>query len=419
MESATHEAGPGISPLPTLISPVRVDADESLSGIHLLCDEAWVWETYCAHFGAPAEIPQRVRATQFRYRPGTRVLVSYVAEWDRGQWIQEEQFTVELAAGESPRAFRFPDDPYLPGLKDAAIASEAIGLLAAHAAMSPRVVLVETVRYRPGTRAVLRHVARWRRARKNEVTLFARVMRPERISRFMAAAEIAAQSGFALPRIAGCWEDGGVVWLASVPGATLRHHIRAGAAPEPSQVLDGLEPLWSAPASSLSSKGLDVRAGFRTTMRLLSSALDDEVLQRMSPVAKALDGFADSWRPTALALNDFYDDQLLLTPEGRLALVDFEAAGPGDPMFDVGNMLAHLRWMAGFGMDPEACDDYRRRLRAAALARFSWQGDDLNLREAFAIFRMSSNPLRQAVSGWQSSVDTALGMAAEALDGTD
>ena len=275
---------------------------------------------------------------------------------------------------------------------------------------------VETVRYRPGTRAVLRHVARWRRARKNEVTLFARVMRPERITRFRVAAEVAAQSGFALPRIAGCWEDGGVVWLAAVPGATLRHHIRAGTAPEPSYVLDGLAPLWSAPAGLVSNEGLDVRAGFQTTVRILSAALDDESMRKMQPVAEIIGGFADSWRPTGSAHNDFYDDQLLLTPEGSLALVDFEEAGPGDALFDVGNMLAHLRWMSEFGMGPEACNDYRRCLRAAALARFGWNADDLNLREAFAIFRMSSNPLRQATNRWQSSVRKALRMAAEALD---
>ena len=175
-------------------------------------------------------------------------------------------------------------------------------------------------------------------------------------------------------------------------------------------------PLWLAPAGPASKRDLDIRAGFQTTLRLLSNALDDEALERMQPVAKVIGAFADSWRPTASAHNDFYDDQLLLTPEGLLALVDFEEAGPGDPMFDVGNMLAHLRWMAGFGMDSEACDDYRQRVRAAALARFDWKTDDLNLREAFAIFRMSSNPLRQAVRGWQSSVAKALGMAGEALD---
>ena len=80
METAAREARPGVWPVPTLISPVKVDADESLSGLHLLFDEAWVWETFCSHFGAPQEIPQRVRVSQFRYRPGTMALVSYVAE---------------------------------------------------------------------------------------------------------------------------------------------------------------------------------------------------------------------------------------------------------------------------------------------------------------------------------------------------
>ena len=39
-----------------------------------------------------------------------------------------------------------------------------------------------------------------------------------------------------------------------------------------------------------------------------------------------------------------YDDQLILTPERELALVDYEEVGPGDPMLDVGNFLAHLSW---------------------------------------------------------------------------
>ena len=72
---------------------------------------------------------------------------------------------------------------------------------------------------------------------------------------------------------------------------------------------------------------------------------------------------------TILAHSDFYDDQVLLTPEGHLALVDFEEIGPGGPLLDVSDMLAHLRWMARFGSAPEAYGAYRRRVRSAALAR--------------------------------------------------
>lgn len=44
---------------------------------------------------------------------------------------------------------------------------------------------------------------------------------------------------------------------------------------------------------------------------------------------KGLDDFVREWRPTALAHNDFYDDQLILTPERELALVDYEEVAPG------------------------------------------------------------------------------------------
>ena len=58
-------------------------------------------------------------------------------------------------------------------------------------------VRVDVVRYRPSGHAVLRH-------RLGRVRFYVRVMRPERVSRLMAAAELVAQSGFALPRLAGC-----------------------------------------------------------------------------------------------------------------------------------------------------------------------------------------------------------------------
>jgi thiamine kinase-like enzyme len=118
-----------------------------------------------------------------------------------------------------------------------------------------------------------------------------------------------------------------------------------------------------------------------------------------------------------LAHNDFYDDQVLVTPDRHLVLVDFEEIGPGDPLFDVGNMLAHLRWMARFGITPEAYNSYYYRMRSAALERFGWDAQELDMREALAIFRLCANPFRRVQRSWPTAIDAGLSLVAEVLAG--
>ena len=154
------------------------------------------------------------------------------------------------------------------------------------------------------------------------------------------------------------------------------------------------------------------------TQRLLSQVLEGEEERRLLKLAMdTLGPFSESWEPSTLAHNDFYDDQVIITPQGQLALADYEEMGPGDPLLDVGNLLAHLRWMARFGISTEQCDLYRRRVRMAALGRFGWDSSELDLREAYAIFRLSGNPFRQLRPNWHQATETGLTMVVEVLDG--
>ena len=404
---------------PVLEPEAALPADEGLPGLPRLFDREWVWQTFCAQFGVPEDPPKRILARQILYRPGAQAIVDYVAEWRWGRWLMESQFAVELAAGKAERFFRYPEDPYLPGLRQAGSGPEAHKLLSRYVPLHPSYLRIETVRYRPGRRAVLRYTARWRRSSVDEATLFVRVLPPARVARLLAASELAEHSGFCLPRLAGCWPEGGVLWVTGVPGKTVRTLIREGASLDPDPILDALAGLWSAPATPGVGRPFDVAAGFHHTRRLLTQVLEDEGARRLlRRVADALRPFAEGWQPSSLAHNDFYDDQLLLTPAGRLVLVDFEEVGPGDPLVDVGNLLANLRWTARFGIAPEACDAYRQRFRSAALSRFGWEARELDLREAFALFRLCTNPLRQLHSDWPRVVETGLALVSEVLDGT-
>ncbi len=66
---------------PAFQPEVKLPTDERLPGLLRLFDSDWVWQTFCEHFGQPEEPPQRIRALQFSYRPGARVVLRHIAIW--------------------------------------------------------------------------------------------------------------------------------------------------------------------------------------------------------------------------------------------------------------------------------------------------------------------------------------------------
>ena len=359
---------------PVIDPQITLPADEGINGFLSLFESDWVWHTYCSELGEPEDLPRRIRAIQLNYRPGRRACVSYSAEWNRGKWIQEDRFAIELTDTGSKRFFRYPDDPHLPGLSGAASPIDADLLLARYTSSSFRRPLVQIMRYRPGSRAVLRYTSR-----QEMQPLFVRVVPPERIGRWLSAADLASKSGFQLPRILGYWEEGGLVWLTGVPGESVRQRIHSGTPPDPASILDGLANLWSSEVDPQQGRTLDILSGFKMTEGLLSHVIPASEQHLVHRLADVLGPFCATWRPSALAHNDFHDDQVVLTPQGRLALVDFDEIGLGDPLLDVANLMAHLRWMARFRNAPEECQAYHRLIRNAALNRFDWDPQDLNM----------------------------------------
>ena len=404
---------PDLLTAPPLFPQVALPEDRGLQEFSRLFDGEWVWRTYCSRFGQPETEPQRLRLRQLSYNPGRRAIVTGVAEWPWDEFVTQDQFAVELARGQPARLFRYPDDPYLPGLADAASAVAASRLLNRYVFVAPvQRVRVDVVRYRPGGHAVLRH-------RLGRVRFYVRVMRPERVSRLTAAAELVAQSGFALPRLAGCWTEGGVVWLSEIPGKNVRKLIRKGHPLDPEPILDNLARLWDTPYAANGRRPFNLLGAYRRARRVFRQVLRDREGPRLTlkRATAALDPFVKSWQPSGLAHNDFYDDQLIRIPDGRLALVDFEEVGLGDPLLDVGNFLAHMRWSAHFGREAEAkaSGAYHRLMRSAALERFGWEERALNLREAVCIFRVCTNPIRHLAPDWPRRLEVGLSLVNEVL----
>lgn len=405
-----------MSDLPAALLHPRaaLPSDSGLPELPSLFEVDWVRHMRRAQVCGSGAEPRRIRLRQFSYNPGRRAVASYAAEWRADEFMPSEQFAVELERGKRARAFLREHDPNLPGLSAASSPEESSKLISKYALSLPaRRVIVDTVRYRPGSRAVLRH-------KVGRVRFYVRVMRPSRVDRLLDAAVIVAQSGFALPRLAGVWREGGVVWLSEMRGKNLRELIRQGARPDPAPLLDGLARLWSAPHPSDESRAFNLASAYRRANRIFRQILrdDEAALMTLKQATRALDPFVSAWRPSATAHNDLYDDQMLLLADGRLAQVDSEEAGPGDPMLDIGNFLAHLRWTARFGSvaNASASGTYHRLLRAAALERFGWQERDLDLREAVCVFRVCTNPIRRLSPDWLHATKSGLALVNQVME---
>ena len=119
--------------------------------------------------------------------------------------------------------------------------------------------------------------------------------------------------------------------------------------------------------------------------------------------------------PNSIAHNDFYDDQLVVLPDGRLALVGFEDIGLGDPMLDIGNFLAHSLWASRFGNQSAAESQLglHAGLRSAALEKFGWAESELAMREAVCVFRICTNAIRRPRAAWMQRVLSGLKLVNE------
>ena len=387
--------------------------DGDLSGFPRLFDGDYVWREYCSRFGERPDDPYRIRIRQLSHDPGRRAIVSYVAEWHPDEFMPDEQFAFEIRRDKSAAVYRYPDDPNLPGLSEAASVESALKLVNRHVLAVPaRRIRVDMVRYRPGNRAVLRH-------RLGRVRFYARVMRPEILEPLLKAAKLTQHSGFVAPRLAGCWKEGGVLWMSEIPGRNLRRYIRRGHRPPPETLLDGLERLWSVPLQQADTRPFNLAGAYRRAKRAFVKALEDDPGGQaiLMDATRFLDPFVKSWTPTHTAHNDFYDDQMLILPDGRISLVDFEETGPGDPMLDVGNFLAHLRYTTHFGKPREsrAKAAYHSIFHAASLDRTQWNSQDLALREAVCLFRVCTNTIRHPRPDWRDRLKRGLVLVSEIL----
>ncbi len=399
---------------PRLEPALAFPQDLHLPELGKLFDVEWVWGAYSGQASESlGNAPERFRVRQFVHRPGRSAFARYEVQWSADEYLPPQHFVVKLERQQSPEYYLYPNDRRLPGLRVEAEAESALCLVNAHVlSLSARRARVGLVRYLPGYRAVLRH-------RMGRVKLYARVARPANVETLLRAYRLTGQSGYVLPNLVGSWSEGGIIWLTEIAGENLRRRIRKGKLPNVEQLLGGLAGLWQGKVEAGSGRGFNLSRAYRSARRSFRHHLRDAASagQLLKEAEQGLGGFVEAWQPSGLAHNDFYDDQLLLMKDGRLALVDFEETGLGDPLLDVGNFLAHLRWSARFGRGRSAvaCQSYHESVLEEALARFGWRRRDLALREAVCLFRVCTNAIRHPQANWESKLEAGLGLVNEVL----
>ncbi len=401
------------SVVPDIAPLVEFPPDQSLPLLTSIFEPEWVSHLLQERHGRWNSVPSLLQVREFSHSRGRTAQVTYEAHWPDEEFLPSEIFTIKVDAEQQVETVLFPYDDRLPGLATAADPEGALSLVNRYVLAVPaRRTEVELVRYRAGNRAVLRQ-------RVGRARFFARAMRPEAVQAHLASRELIIDSDFVVPRLAGVWNEGAVIWMSEIPGRSLRTQIRRSRAPDPIKLLNGLQSIWDLPVPPNHVSRFSLTRAYRRARRgLLHESREDEAVQtELGRAVAVLDPFVEAWRPSGLAHNDFYDDQLLTLRDGRISMVDFEEAGPGDPMLDVGNFLAHLRWAVHLGRSryAQACDQYHSAFREAALERWSWNASELDLREAVCLFRVCTNSVRHPRADWQSQLRVGLGLVNEVI----
>jgi hypothetical protein len=248
----------------------------------------------------------------------------------------------------------FPFDPGLKSLGDLTKIQQGSHISKAMGDILGKDIEIEEYEilgYRMGRRCVLRYAVQIKNGYSHQHRIVAKVFRHSRLKKSMKISTELQKRGFdhnspdgiTVPRILGCDDRLGVIFMEDAPGITL--HFLIGRAIFPDACSVGGRTLRK--LHSLDTDGLEtytIREELGNLQRLL------KLINNMYPE------FGDSFRSKLNDLSnkgpgdapegvfshrDFFDKQLLYS-EPRSTLLDCDNAAMADPALDFGNFIAHL-----------------------------------------------------------------------------
>ncbi|MFB3048507.1 MAG: phosphotransferase, partial [Acidimicrobiia bacterium] len=296
--------------------------------------------------GLLAELGARLvssRIMQVRYVPGRSVTVQYRVEAeqrDGGGKTREifvasagidvpDHVPVLTADGIEIAVWRFPYDPFLPGLAPATDPDQIRGVLE-QLGVTTEQVRLSTRAYRPGRRAVIEVVS-------PQARIFLKVLRPSRIADLQRIHGAMAGS-VPVPHSLGWSEDLGLVAMQAMRGRTLRKALESGTKrlPEAAQLRSLLELLPTDPAAP----AVTGPRRHATSHAALLKAVTPQFVSRIDAIVDAVAGEPDE--PTVAVHGDFHTSQVLVKGAEIVGLIDVDTVGVGYRSDDYGSILGHL-----------------------------------------------------------------------------
>jgi hypothetical protein len=314
-----------------------------------------------------------------------------------------------LTRGGIPVAvWRFPHDPYLPGLPSAISPARVRELLDALGGLLGDVTL-HTRAYRPSRRAVVEVTVHGADAVGR--ILYLKVLAGDRAEE-LAGLHRQLVDHVPVPRVIGVARRQGIVALEALDGRTLRAALVAGMPlPDPGALVELSQRFV---ASELVSTR-DPRA-FADPSRHVDG------LARLAPdrahaVAEVATAARQVDAPLVPVHGDLHDGQLLLDELGQVTgLLDVDGAGPGLLAQDAGNLVAHLAVLGEVW--PEVRD--RAETYAAAVAdayRPITGAEPLARATAGAWLGLATGPHRAQDPGWEDTTRARIDRAVRELRG--
>ena len=352
------------------------------------------------------------RACSVQYRPGSDATVRYTAQvsWDGAAPERETLVAGTTAHGTHPGAaivaadtpagrlevgvWRWPFDPVLAGLRTAVTPSSAAALVGVD---DRRDVDLEVVAYRPTDRAVVRV------RHGGQVTYF-KVVPPHAGAELAERHERLRDAGVPAPRVRQV-DERGILVLDELSGSTFRDLIKAntGTWPGPAE-LDELADAFA--MADLRSPPVPRAVDHAVLHASMLATVMPEQRARLEGLADTLQRFEPGPQRSTVH-GDLHEGQLVVDGGRIVGVLDIDGAGPGDPVDDRANLIAHLRYRA------VTTPRLRRRLgehadllRRGGRDRFDRERVDLST--AAALVGLATGPFRVQQPGWRASVGAML-----------
>jgi hypothetical protein len=282
---------------------------------------------------------------------------------------------------------------------------------------------VRPLRYRPGQRHVLEYLG------PRRLRLFVKLYRPGEgapvagaVGVLAALLEESGVPGLHAVRPAAVLGDGDALVYREVAGAALSRSLGAGCRPDPAHLervglmLRAVHAATPAPPSSL--PGRELAAEVRTVGRAceaMAALRPDLGALAAATVERAWRAIAALEQEPATTLHgDMKADHLLWGP-GGLQVLDTDRCSLGDPAYDLGKMLADLRFWAAVTGSPAAAGAERAVL--AAYAGGEPRVARARLYAALLLVRMAARRVPLWRPDWAPRTAALLASAAAAVDG--